>query len=160
MEEPCYAPNYCHVKCFCQFITRITQYIESLAQDCSNSIANALHLLQSCTKPSILWCFTWEFHFMFSMVGKQEWFRPFFYFGHIRIQFGSIVVFEFSCPCPPNSSFLFQHFWSNFFRIYIRADSRLAPSQWETSLQGNAVSHWLGAKLESALYLSYLSASN
>ena len=32
-----------------------------------------------------------------------------------------------------------------------RADSRLAPSQWETLLQSNAVSHWLGAKLESAL---------
>ena len=30
-------------------------------------------------------------------------------------------------------------------------DSRLAPSQWETSLQSNAVSHWLGANLESAL---------
>ena len=34
------------------------------------------------------------------------------------------------------------------------ADSRLAPSQWETSLQSNAVSHWLGANLESALLLS------
>ena len=32
-----------------------------------------------------------------------------------------------------------------------RADSRLTPSQWETSLQCNAVSHWLGANLESAL---------
>ena len=27
-------------------------YIDGLAQDCSNSIANALELLQSCTKPS------------------------------------------------------------------------------------------------------------
>ena len=33
----------------------------------------------------------------------------------------------------------------------LRADSRLAPSQWETALQSNAVSHWLGANLESAL---------
>ena len=32
-----------------------------------------------------------------------------------------------------------------------KADSRLAPSQWETSLQSNAVSHWLGANLESTL---------
>ena len=32
-----------------------------------------------------------------------------------------------------------------------RADSRLAPSQWEPSLQSNAVSHWLGTNLESAL---------
>ena len=30
-------------------------------------------------------------------------------------------------------------------------DSRLAPSQWETALLCNAVSHWLGANLESAL---------
>ena len=30
-----------------------------------------------------------------------------------------------------------------------KADSRLVPSQWEMSLQSNAVSHWLGANLES-----------
>ena len=36
---------------------------------------------------------------------------------------------------------------------YVRADCRLAPSQWETSLQSNAVSHWLGANLESILYM-------
>ena len=34
-----------------------------------------------------------------------------------------------------------------------RADSRLAPSQWETALQSNTVSHWLGANPESALQL-------
>ena len=33
-------------------------------------------------------------------------------------------------------------------RIQFRADSRCASSQWETSLQSNAVSHWLGANLE------------
>ena len=31
----------------------IIDYIDGLVQDCSNSIANALELLQSCTKPSI-----------------------------------------------------------------------------------------------------------
>ena len=35
--------------------------------------------------------------------------------------------------------------------IKYRADSRLVPSQWETSLQSNAVSHWLSANLQSAL---------
>ena len=30
-------------------------------------------------------------------------------------------------------------------------DSRFAPSQWETALQSNAASHWLGANLESSL---------
>ena len=34
-------------------------------------------------------------------------------------------------------------------RYLHRADSRFASSQWETSLHSNAVSHWLGAKLES-----------
>ena len=32
-----------------------------------------------------------------------------------------------------------------------KADSRFAPSQWETSLQCSIISHWLGANLESAL---------
>ena len=40
--------------------------------------------------------------------------------------------------------------------MYIRADSRFAPSQWETSLQSNGVSHWLGANLKSALYMVVL----
>ena len=33
-------------------------------------------------------------------------------------------------------------------RIYNRADFKFTPNQWETSLQSNAVSHWLGANLE------------
>ena len=37
--------------------------------------------------------------------------------------------------------------------IYIKTDSMLAPSQWETSIQSNAVSHWLGANLASALHI-------
>ena len=39
-----------------------------------------------------------------------------------------------------------------------RADSRLTPSQWETSLQSNTVSHWLSASLASAR--SYVSSNN
>ena len=42
---------------------------------------------------------------------------------------------------------------SGSHRHLIRADSRLAPSYWERSLQSNAVSHWLGANLESALLM-------
>ena len=30
-----------------------TYHVDGLVQDCSNSIANALELLQSCTKPSM-----------------------------------------------------------------------------------------------------------
>ena len=43
-----------------------------------------------------------------------------------------------------------MHNWGRWQLIY-RADSRFEPSQWETSLQSNAVSHWLGTSLESAL---------
>ena len=43
------------------------------------------------------------------------------------------------------------YLWSFEIGYSRMADSRLAPSQRETSLQSNAVSHWLGANLESAL---------
>ena len=45
-----------------------------------------------------------------------------------------------------------RHLLSFRILVYSRADSRLAPSQWETSLQSNTVAHWLDANLESALY--------
>ena len=38
---------------------------------------------------------------------------------------------------------------------YIRADFRFAPTQWEMSLQSNGVSHWLGANLNSVLYMTF-----
>ena len=34
---------------------------------------------------------------------------------------------------------------------YIRADSRVVPSQWGMSLQSNTISNWLGANVEWAL---------
>ena len=40
--------------------------------------------------------------------------------------------------------------WKMWFLSNIRVDSRFAPSQWETSLQSNAVSHWVGVNLESS----------
>ena len=40
--------------------------------------------------------------------------------------------------------------WSGYM---YRADSRFAPSQWETALLCNDVSHWLDASLESTLYV-------
>ena len=36
---------------------------------------------------------------------------------------------------------------------YLQADSSFAPSQWETSLLCNNVSHWLDVSLEPALYV-------
>ena len=47
-----------------------------------------------------------------------------------------------------------------FLEPYVfRADSRFAPSQWEPLLQSNAISHWLGTKLESALCVILLQVS-
>ena len=56
-------PRWLHTKCLtylCSSKYTSTQcyknahaHIEGLAQDCNNSIANALELLQSCAKPSI-----------------------------------------------------------------------------------------------------------
>ena len=42
----------------------------------------------------------------------------------------------------------------------IRADSRLAPSQWQTELLCNDVSHWLDASLESALVMIYTDSAH
>ena len=36
------------------YIMTVSIYIDGLVQDCSSSIANALELLQSCTKPSYI----------------------------------------------------------------------------------------------------------
>ena len=62
-----------------------------------------------------------------------------------------------SCTELTTSHLVVQHITigpeENF--TYHRAKSRLAHSQWETLLQSNTVSHWLGANLGSAL-LSYL----
>ena len=48
----------------------------------------------------------------------------------------------------PGSFIYFIRIWSWCLH---RAASRLVPSQWETALLCNNVSHWLGASLESAL---------
>ena len=53
------------------------------------------------------------------------------------------TFFVYKVPQPSHST-----------QTLIMADSRLAPSQLETSLQSNAVSHWLVANPESALFIS------
>ena len=44
-----------------------------------------------------------------------------------------------------------------YCKIIYRTDPRFAPSQWETVLLCNDVSHWLGASLESILNLCVMS---
>ena len=77
-----------------------------------------------------------------------------------------VLVVQKMCPCYAASIlssiddhklhawhglFLFHVLISTSIYMYIRADSRFAPSQWETALLCNGVSHWLGASLKSAL---------
>ena len=51
-------------------------------------------------------------------------------------------------PCMLHISYDFELY---FAPIISMADSVLPPSQWETPLQSNTVSHWMDANLESAL---------
>ena len=73
--------------------------------------------------------------------------------SQVRAQQCSIVMFIYAWRQPNNEydAWLIAAI-SDWRRApYIRADSRFATSQWETSLQSNAVSHWLGTNQESAL---------
>ena len=59
----------------------------------------------------------------------------------------------FKCEPPQEVSYIIQQWSMKMMKMFIinKVNSRFTPSQWETSLQSNAVSHWLGANLESAL---------
>ena len=46
---------------------------------------------------------------------------------------------------------IFSEQIASIIQVSHRADSRFAPSQWETTLLCNNVSHWLGTNLQSAL---------
>ena len=46
---------------------------------------------------------------------------------------------------------IFLNKTADILQAILRADSRFAPKQWETSLQSNTISHWQVANLESAL---------
>ena len=54
-------------------------------------------------------------------------------------------------PSPCRSSLSLVHSVTAQCDSWPRAVSRFAPSQWETALLCNDVSHWLGASLEPAL---------
>ena len=59
--------------------------------------------------------------------------------------------FVFSRTIPSSSVYINSRVCVYQNCTYHMADSRLTPSQWETALHCNDVSHWLGASLESAL---------
>ena len=58
---------------------------------------------------------------------------------------GTLILFNF------HLNIIITAWW----KTYLSADSRFAPSQWEAALLCNDVSHWLAANLESALSLDY-----
>ena len=80
---------------------------------------------------------------------------PDLHFGVQMISFKAADEIAQIYPCPASIqplvwfNFAYNHVSNSIFR----ADSRLVPSQWETLLQSNAISHWLGAYLESTLIL-------
>ena len=49
---------FCGNITLCPELFWVHLYFDGVVQDCSNSIANALELLQSCTKPSISYKFS------------------------------------------------------------------------------------------------------
>ena len=67
----------------------------------------------------------------------------------------SLCIFLFSDEYVSWGSFYIYDWWENFNPwggdTAHRTDSSFAPSQWETALLRNDVSHWLGANLESVL---------
>ena len=70
-------------------------------------------------------------------------------FGHWCPPSGSIALISSTCTSLTVHVMITQCLG---LKTYIRAASRFAPSQWETALLCNDVSHWLGASLESAFY--------
>ena len=120
-----------------------------MVQDCSNSIASAMELPKSCTK-------SWYVQFAHFQLNVILWYvEP---SATIRSYSGLILgpdskvhganmgpTWVLTAPDGPHDGPM---------NLAIRG---LAPSQWETLLQSNPVSHSLGTRLESALllYLDY-----
>ena len=72
----------------------------------------------------------------------------------------ALIQIPVTCTCsadlkPNDVSVNAGQLWYLFEYYIYSAYSRLAPRQWETSLQKIVVSHWLSANLKSALILYY-----
>ena len=72
-------------------------------------------------------------------------------------EYNEYYLVDFKAQCAIWNDMLWHDIWHVFFLFifhrwfHYRADSMFAPSQWETALLCNDVSHWLGANIESAL---------
>ena len=95
----------------------------------------------------------WSRSSMAKGICRPQWIKICTYFVVLHF-----VVFLFGVPDDPVWSIwciIQDHFTGAGSIIWLRADFKFAFSQWETSLQSNAVSHWLGAYLESTLWLPW-----
>ena len=69
-------------------------------------------------------------------------------------------VLRVSCFCVHRPLVFCGRICPQMGHIFHHSISGLAPRPWEPSLQSNAVSHWLGANLESALYFINIPTSS
>ena len=84
-----------------------------------------------------------------SVISKHQWFNKSFANKSKFVEaMASIFNMSFGLKCNLANLLVL---WKRMDYYLPRADSRFAPSQWETALLCNDVSHWLGANLESAL---------
>ena len=137
--------------------------MDGLVQACCFSFADALEILQFCTKPSIS-----QLRIFYRKQQMQLIWNSFAHWIPENVKYVKMYIKEhsswYSCVngygvlrCELKLKlFLWMditwlHVNSLYLLCYSRVDSRFAPSQWETALLCNAVSHWLGASLESAL---------
>ena len=78
---------YCYYYCYYYWcdVTVIAKYIDGLVQDCRNSTASALELLQSCTKP-LIYPIKFEYSFVVfcvDVVMISRWIHAVWYINHI-----------------------------------------------------------------------------
>ena len=130
--------------CFLQY------HVDGLVQEWRNSIANALELRLSCTNPSTLY---------WTVQHSPIWHGTVWRSAVTNSRNRSNLILTITMTYPTKTCQLCRGlFWENWpcyngtLLHPDTADSRLTPSQWETSLQSNNVSHWLGANLEPAKF--------
>ena len=118
------------------YSTIVDLYSPQILLAAPNSIGNATYLRCRSPKESTTDAIKTRFNTTRSFFQAKNWCRQ---------------VSRSKTPCL-ESSYTIVIIQNNEHRA---ADFRLAPSQWETSLQSNTVSLWPGANLESALWTYY-----
>ena len=118
------------------------KYVDGLVQDCSNSIANALELLQSCTKPSISG--NWinikmpSYQYRKSHCGDMTILRPSYLHNGISYTDKTFILNQgpdfhviWSCRCHTltHTAMLTQRCWHSHTRRCCRCCSSLAYNQ-------------------------------